>query len=656
MQLLYVLFVLFFFGLCIFVHEFGHLLAALRCGLHVERFSIGFGKKIWGFTRNGVEYIVSWLPFGGYVALPQLEPVETPKAEDGRELPAAKPMARIITAFAGPFANLIFGFFLAAIITIIGVHRTAPQTGWVVDTVPQIAEPTSSEIGMKHGDTVSSINNTPVRGNWEKIWESMTVADLEKRGGVVSVVVERKPYCFGQFGKPVAVELKVKPKVNPEYMAGLTQGDRIVKINGQTFEMTYEKMVHALTLDDNEVRLTVERNGSLTDLTPYKPAKNPKIYDLPFPFMDFDHDFLIGAIDPGSPAAKAGLRKEDRILVVNQKQVLGMLQFNRLVSASQGQPIALTIERPELDKNGDIVKGGKVEILTLSNIETLPRYIIGVAVKPGIEGQAPSCIVQSVNPESPAAKAGLMENDQIKLVNGVAIKDRNDLNQQIRLAASAGKPINLGIRRHGSDIQANGLQVTQMKNEEQVPVFEIGAYPKEIRVLHHPNPWWQFTDVLGRTTQTLKALVAGRVRPKDFSGPVGILQMTYMKVTIDQFRGGLSFIVLISFSLAFFNLLPLPVLDGGHITFAAIEMIFNRRLPIKILEWLYTAFAVMLISFMLYVTLYDIGRIADFLGFSKRINATPPAIETVVPEKTDATPKPPAAPAPAAVPAPAPAI
>ena len=73
------LFVLVFFGLCIFVHELGHLVVALWRGLHVERFSIGFGKKIWGVTRNGVEYIVSALPFGGYVALPQLEPSDIPE-------------------------------------------------------------------------------------------------------------------------------------------------------------------------------------------------------------------------------------------------------------------------------------------------------------------------------------------------------------------------------------------------------------------------------------------------------------------------------------------------------------------------------------------------------------------------------------------------
>ena len=83
------LLMIFFFGFCIFIHEFGHLLAALWCKLHIERFSIGFGKPIWKKVIKGVEYRLSWLPFGGYVALPQMEPSDTPMTSEGEELPEA---------------------------------------------------------------------------------------------------------------------------------------------------------------------------------------------------------------------------------------------------------------------------------------------------------------------------------------------------------------------------------------------------------------------------------------------------------------------------------------------------------------------------------------------------------------------------------------
>ena len=68
--------VLVLFGATIFVHELGHFLLARRHKLRIERFSIGFGPKIWGFTRDGVDYRVSLFPFGGYVALPQMAPLD----------------------------------------------------------------------------------------------------------------------------------------------------------------------------------------------------------------------------------------------------------------------------------------------------------------------------------------------------------------------------------------------------------------------------------------------------------------------------------------------------------------------------------------------------------------------------------------------------
>ena len=79
-----------FFAGTIFIHEYGHFIAARKRGLVVERFSIGFGPKIFGWTKDGVEYRVSWIPLGGYVALPQLgemETVEGATESDRKKLP-----------------------------------------------------------------------------------------------------------------------------------------------------------------------------------------------------------------------------------------------------------------------------------------------------------------------------------------------------------------------------------------------------------------------------------------------------------------------------------------------------------------------------------------------------------------------------------------
>ncbi len=103
-----VLFMLIFFGLCIFIHELGHFLAGRLCGLHVSAFSIGF-RKIWWKKINGVEYRIGWIPVGGYVELPQIDSTGEAKDEDGNILPKAEPWKRIVTAFAGPLFNILFG-------------------------------------------------------------------------------------------------------------------------------------------------------------------------------------------------------------------------------------------------------------------------------------------------------------------------------------------------------------------------------------------------------------------------------------------------------------------------------------------------------------------------------------------------------------------
>ena len=99
------LLVVFFFGLTIFIHELGHFLMAKRRGMKIERFSIGFGPQIGSWKRDGVEYRISWIPFGGYVALPQMAPMEVIEGKTEskpEELPPASPESKTLVAFLAP--------------------------------------------------------------------------------------------------------------------------------------------------------------------------------------------------------------------------------------------------------------------------------------------------------------------------------------------------------------------------------------------------------------------------------------------------------------------------------------------------------------------------------------------------------------------------
>src|SRR5271157_2242339 len=94
--------VVFLFGAAIFVHEFGHFWVARRCGLKVEGFAIGFGPKIFSWTRDGIEYSVRWIPAGGFVKLPQMVTSSAIEGENKEEkIPPAPPFSKMLVAVAG---------------------------------------------------------------------------------------------------------------------------------------------------------------------------------------------------------------------------------------------------------------------------------------------------------------------------------------------------------------------------------------------------------------------------------------------------------------------------------------------------------------------------------------------------------------------------
>jgi regulator of sigma E protease len=131
--------VILLFNLLIFVHELGHFLAARWRGLRVDRFAIWFGKPIWKKQINGVEYALGWIPAGGYVALPQMAPMDVieGKSQDApaEKLKVISPPDKIIVAFAGPLFSFLLAIFFAVIVWVVGRPvKEADKTrtiGWV---------------------------------------------------------------------------------------------------------------------------------------------------------------------------------------------------------------------------------------------------------------------------------------------------------------------------------------------------------------------------------------------------------------------------------------------------------------------------------------------------------------------------------------------
>ena len=135
--------IILFFGGSIFVHEFGHFLAARRRGVHVARFSIGFGPKIFAWRgRDGVEYRLSWLPLGGYVALPQLADMRAIEGEaevDVEKLPRSATAPRCWCLSPARLSTSLFAFLLACVMWFVGQPTSAElnttKIGLVLPTI-----------------------------------------------------------------------------------------------------------------------------------------------------------------------------------------------------------------------------------------------------------------------------------------------------------------------------------------------------------------------------------------------------------------------------------------------------------------------------------------------------------------------------------------
>jgi regulator of sigma E protease len=252
----------FFFGATIFVHELGHFLAARRRGAHVERFSIGFGPKIFSWRgRDGVEYRLSWIPLGGYVLIPQLAdlgPLEGEVTTDVSKLAPLSYTTKMIVFVAGAVFNMIFAFVLACVVWKVGQPTFAELvTTQIGNLAPTIKLPDGTTVpspavegGLKAGDTVISIDGRKV-ANFEDIGTGVFLGkDRTSDGRRRSVfVVERdgkqlelilyprlvSEESLRSVGIEPAEDLTVEKTTpgSPAALAGVMPGDRLMALDGE---------------------------------------------------------------------------------------------------------------------------------------------------------------------------------------------------------------------------------------------------------------------------------------------------------------------------------------------------------------------------------------------------------------------------------------
>ncbi|MEK9628674.1 MAG: RIP metalloprotease RseP [Nitrospinota bacterium] len=266
----------------IFVHELGHFLVARKVGVVVEKFALGFGPKIVGFTRGGTEYLIAAIPLGGYVKMKGEEIGEEEASEQGSF--AAAPVGhRLAIAFAGPLFNILFAIGIYYFVYLMGVPAISPVVGSVNEESPALAA------GLQTGDRILAIGEDKILF-WEQLQKIVYDAPgrslnfkIDRNGSILDIpiapVSKQITDLFGDKKSvgligitPLAQNITLVKEGSPANTAGIQAGDILLKVDDTPIFGWQELKPAASDKPGKELSFHVLRNGSemVLKLTPVK--------------------------------------------------------------------------------------------------------------------------------------------------------------------------------------------------------------------------------------------------------------------------------------------------------------------------------------------------------------------------------------------------
>ncbi len=549
-------------GLLIFVHELGHFAAAKYYGVRVETFSLGFGKKILNYKRGDTTYALSIIPLGGYVKMYGDDPSAVLPEDQKQYSFLHKPVwPRIVIVLAGPLMNLFFAIFLFAILGIAGERVPSTQIGDILDSTPAFAS------GFRSGDKIVAVNSTPVRQ-----WKDVKDVVEDNADHTLTFTVER---TTGEAKETAEVTATPKLIANPFIFSTKS---KVGNIEG-------------LALDSRAA--------------------------------------VVGVSDPNSPAGKAGIKSLDLIEEINGYKVSYWRDLGPILKAA----VAKLNEAGKIDfkvrSTANIDDGKESPLRSIS----MSKEMIGNATVTDefglldpqtflatVKKGSPGLSLKGIANDSPATKAGLQSGDQLVEINGQAIKVWEDVLGQVKGYKESKDGLKVTYRRAGELKTA-----TVYPEMTEIPDalggldkrFAIGITPG---IMNSGNPpttikygpgqaLWQgvrssydFSVLIG---MSMVRLIQGEVSARNVGGVI-----TIGRVAKQSLDAGWDIFVktmaVISINLFLLNLLPVPVLDGGHLLFFTIEGIKGTPISLRKLEVAQQVGLALLLCLMAFALFNDI--------------------------------------------------
>lgn len=533
-------------GLLIFVHELGHFLVAKYFGVRVEVFSLGFGKKILQVKRGDTIYCISLIPLGGYVKMFGDDPnAEIPEEEKQFSFLHKKVGQRIAIVLAGPLMNFLFAVFLFTGIAMIGQQVSAPILGDISSNSEAF------KVGFRSGDKISFINETRI-----STWGEAEKIIRRRAGDLLNFRVENP-----QTGKR---EFKATP----------------------------------FLIDNDDIFSWAKKVGGFEGLGISSKAS------------------LVGVFDSHSVAATSGLQSLDLITQINRKEIRYWreLGYQLFTEAQKGKDIVLTV-KPYIYGEDTPSK----EIL-IKNWK--PQSIDSAAAEFGIE--TTELYLLKIVEDSPAQRAGLQRGDKVISLRGKPVKKWNEVLMGVKSFKESQESLEFVILRNGQ-IENFSIQpeLTKQMNRklQDEKRFTVGIAPAITSVGAPPvtqvtsNPVKAFREGVEKSIYwtnlvviSLIRLVQNEVSPRNISSVI-----TIGKVAGQSFQVGISpflkIMAIISINLFLINLLPIPVLDGGHLMFFTIEALRGAPISIKKMEVAQQIGLVIMMTLMVYALFNDITNL-----------------------------------------------